>query len=130
MLPLIGLLSPIMDKALDKFFPNTEKRDLAKIEIMAQLQEQSAEIQQAAASIIKTEAASSHWLAANWRPLTMLIFVGLIVARWLGFSSDSMTEAEYLAVYALIKIGLGGYVGGRTLEKIAPGLISTFVRKN
>jgi hypothetical protein len=34
-----------------------------------------------------------------------------------------MTEAEYLEVYSLIKIGLGGYVLGRSAEKIAPGVI-------
>ena len=88
-----------------------------------QLVQHSADIEKAAASIINTEAASKHWLAANWRPLTMIVFVGLIVARWLGYSAEGMSEAEYLEVYALIKIGLGGYVVGRSAEKIVPKII-------
>lgn len=128
MLPLIGALAPVLGKVIDRVFPDTEQRELAKIKIMSELQEQSAEIERAAASIIKTEAASAHWLAANWRPITMLTFVGLIVARWLGFSASGMTEAEYIAIYDLIKIGLGGYVIGRSAEKIAPGLIDRFKR--
>ena len=129
MLPIIGALGPVVEKVLDKVFPDTEKRDLAKIEIMAELQKQSGEIEKAAAEIINTEAASKHWLAANWRPLTMLIFVGLIVARWMGWTAPGMTEAEYLSLYDLMKIGLGGYVVGRSAEKIAPGLIDKLGNK-
>lgn len=123
MLPIISALAPIIGTAVDRLFPDTEKRDMAKLEIMGELQKQSGEIEKAAASIINTEAASKHWLAANWRPLTMLTFVGLIVARWLGFTAEGMTEAEYLELYGLMKIGLGGYVVGRSAEKIAPALI-------
>ena len=114
---------------IDKVFPDTEKRDMAKLEIMAELQKQSGEIEKAAARIINTEAASNHWLAANWRPLTMLFFVGLIGARWFGFVPEGMSEAEYLSIYDLVKIGLGGYVVGRSAEKIAPGLIDKFKTK-
>jgi hypothetical protein len=129
MLPILGVLAPILGKAIDKVFPDTEKRDMAKLEIMAELQKQSGEIEKAAAGIINTEAASKHWLAANWRPLTMLTFVALIVARWLGWTADNMSEAEYLELYDLMKIGLGGYVIGRSAEKIAPSLIDKLKSK-
>jgi hypothetical protein len=129
MLPIIGALAPIVGKVIDKVFPDTEKRDMAKLEIMSELQKQSGEIEKAAAQIINTEAASKHWLAANWRPLTMLFFVGLIGARWFGFVPEGMSEAEYLSIYDLVKIGLGGYVVGRSAEKIAPGLIDKFKTK-
>jgi len=129
MLPILGVLAPILGKAIDKVFPDTEKRDMAKLKIMAELQKQSGEIEKAAAEIINTEAASKHWLAANWRPLTMLTFVALIVARWLGWTADNMSEAEYLELYDLMKIGLGGYVIGRSAEKIAPSLIDKLKSK-
>ena len=93
MLPIIGALAPIVGKVIDKVFPDTEKRDMAKLEIMAELQKQSGDIEKAAAQIINTEAASKHWLAANWRPLTMLFFVGLIGARWFGFVPDSPEQS-------------------------------------
>jgi len=129
MIPLIGALAPIVGNVIDKVFPDTEKRDMAKLEIMGELQKQAGEIEKAAAGIINTEAASKHWLAANWRPLTMLFFVGLIGARWFGFVPEGMSEAEYLSIYDLVKIGLGGYVVGRSAEKIAPGLMDKMKTK-
>lgn len=86
-------------------------------------------IEQAAAEVVKAEAASSHWLAANWRPLTMLTFVGLVVARWMGWTAPGMTEAEYLSIYDLIKIGIGGYVVGRSAEKIVPAITEAMRKK-
>ncbi|MDH5784521.1 MAG: holin family protein [Chromatiales bacterium] len=72
--------------------------------------------------IIKAEAASSSWLARNWRPITMLVFVSLIVGRFLGWIQPS-DEAAFKDVekqlFNLIQIGLGGYVVGRSVEKVA-----------
>ena len=71
------------------------------------------------ASVIRAEAGAG-WLASNWRPIVMLVFTGLVVAYWFGFSAPNMTEAAVLSVFGLIKIGLGGYVVGRSAEKIIP----------
>lgn len=120
---IIGALAPIVGKVVGNLFPDPEAKAEAERKVMSELMAHQSEIEQAAAGIIKTEAASKHWLASNWRPLTMLTFVGLIVARWLGFSADGMTETEYLEVYGLIKIGLGGYVVGRSVEKVAPSVL-------
>ncbi len=54
----------------------------------------------------------------------MLTFVGLIVARWLGFAAPNLSEAEALKLWGIIEIGLGGYVVGRLAEKIIPSLWS------
>jgi len=69
------------------------------------------------AKIINSEAASEHWLASNWRPITMLTFVGLVVARFLGYEATNMTPTDYEHLWTLIEIGLGGYVVGRSVEK-------------
>lgn len=76
----------------------------------------------ASGEIVKTEAASSHWLAANWRPLTMLTFTALIVARWFGWSAPNLDPAEYLKLWDIVQLGLGGYVIGRSVEKVAPAI--------
>jgi hypothetical protein len=52
----------------------------------------------------------------------MMTFVGLVVAKWLGFTAPGVSEAIELELMTLIQIGLGGYVGGRTIEKIAPAI--------
>lgn len=78
------------------------------------------------AAVIQAEANGKSWLQRSWRPITMLVFVGLIVARWMGWAAPGMSEAEYLSIYELIKIGLGGYVLGRSAEKIAPGVMQAW----
>ena len=50
----------------------------------------------------------------------MLTFLALIVNHWLGIYPTNVTEAQSLELMSIIKIGLGGYVIGRSAEKIAP----------
>lgn len=69
------------------------------------------------AQIINSEAASGNWLATSWRPITMLTFVAIVVAKFLGYSSPNMTPEDYSHLWTLIEIGLGGYVIGRSVEK-------------
>ncbi len=73
----------------------------------------------AQAKIVNTEAGSEHWIVASWRPIVMLTFAGLVVARFLGFDAEGMTPEDYENLWTLLQIGLGGYVVGRSAEKIA-----------
>lgn len=77
-----------------------------------------AEMLQAKAKIVHAEASSKHWLTANWRPITMLTFLVLVVGDSLGFLPNDLNEQAYL----LLEIGLGGYILGRSGEKIAKTL--------
>lgn len=106
---------------LDKFFPDADADMKAKMQ-------QFLAVFTAQANIVQTEAASSHWLAANWRPLLMLTFGGLIVARWFGWAAPNLSEAEYLKLWDIVELGLGGYVIGRSVEKIAPSVMGAFRR--
>jgi len=113
---------------VSNLFPDPAERAKAEAEALRQLLEHQGEIEQAAAKIIQTEAASTHWLAANWRPLTMITFTALIVARWMGWVAPNLSEAEYLKLWSIIEFGLGGYVVGRSVEKIAPSIASAMRR--
>lgn len=124
---LIPILGEIGKRVANSLFPDPAdelKRVQVEQEMAKAVLENAATMEKAAAEIIKTEGASSHWLAANWRPITMLVFVGLVVSRWLGYGAPGMSEAEYLSVYELIKLGLTGYVVGRSAERIIPGVVS------
>ncbi len=125
---LIPALAPIIGKVVANLFPDPAERAKAEAEALRQLLEHQGEIEQAAAKIIQTEAASTHWLAANWRPLTMITFTALIVARWMGWVAPNLSEAEYLKLWSIIEFGLGGYVVGRSVEKIAPSIASAMKR--
>lgn len=107
---------------IDKFWPDAGESERQKIQtFLAVFMAQS--------DIVKTEAVSTHWLAANWRPITMLTFVGLIVARWFGWAAPGLQEAEYLKLWDIVNVGLGGYVVGRSVEKIA-GPIADALKRN
>lgn len=117
---LLPVLAPILSSVVGNLFPDPTEKAKAEAEVLKQLLNAEMQIQNATADIIKTEAASTHWLAANWRPLTMLTFTGLIVARWFGWSAPNLSESEYLKLWDIVQLGLGGYVIGRSVEKIAP----------
>jgi hypothetical protein len=107
-------------KLIDKIIPDKEAADKAKLELIRLEQEGKLTELKSQAQIINTEAASEHWLAANWRPLTMLVFVALIVARWFGWAAPNLAEEEYIKLWSIVELGLGGYVIGRSAEKIIP----------
>lgn len=125
---LIPALAPIIGQIVGSLFPDPNEKAKAEAEAMRQLLAHQGEIEAAAAKIIQTEAASTHWLAANWRPLTMITFTALIVARWMGWVAPNLSEAEYLKLWSIIEFGLGGYVVGRSVEKVAPA-IATAMRR-
>ena len=125
---LIPALAPIIGQIVGSLFPDPTEKAKAEAEAMRQLLEHQADIESAAAKIINTEAASTHWLAANWRPLTMITFTALIVARWFGWAAPGLSEAEYLKLWSIVEFGLGGYVVGRSVEKIS-GPIADAIRK-
>ncbi|MFN7302182.1 MAG: 3TM-type holin [Bacteroidota bacterium] len=106
---------------IDKFWPDANEAERQKVQTFLA-------VFVAQADIVKTEAASTHWLAANWRPLTMLVFVGLIVARWFGWAAPGLQEAEYLKLWSIVEFGLGGYVVGRSVEKVAPSIAAAMKR--
>lgn len=122
LLPIVG---KVAGRVVENLFPDpaeAEKRANAKHAFVTELIGEAQAIELAAADIVKTEAASSHWLAANWRPLTMVTFVGLVVARMFGWTAPGLSEAEALHLWDIIELGLGGYVVGRTAEKLVPSI--------
>ena len=96
-----------------------QKRLLLEVQgrAMDRVHEYNTELLMGQAKIVNSEASSEHWLTANWRPLVMLTFTGLVVARFLSFEAEGMTEKEYQSLWNLITLGVGGYIGGRSVEK-------------
>jgi hypothetical protein len=83
---------------------------------------------------VQAEANGESWLQRNWRPLTMVWFSALIGGYWFGYTPDNLSEEAVLSLFGLIKLGLGGYVIGRSAEKITKeisgsGLLSKMLKK-
>ena len=130
-----GLFKPAAD-LISEFIPDKDLRaqlNSALATAQIALQEKFVELEMALAAaraqIITAEANSQSWLARNWRPITMLTFVGLIVARWFGFTAEGIDAQLEIELMALIKIGLGGYVVGRSAEKIVPQVAEIIGKK-
>lgn len=126
---LLPALVPILGDALRRLFPDPAEAQKAQAELSMALLTNAGEIEKAAADIIATEAKSEHWLASSWRPIVMLVFTALIVARWLGYSAPGISEAEVLKLWDIVQLGLGGYVIGRSAEKIVPQIAQAIARK-
>jgi hypothetical protein len=113
-------LIPLFGNIIDKVLPDPQAAADAKIKMLEMAQKGELAELSARAEIVKTEAASQSWLASSWRPITMLVFTGLIVARWFGWSAPNLSEAEYLKLWDIVELGLGGYVISRSVEKVVP----------
>ena len=126
---LLPVLAPILGDVIRRLVPDQGEQGRIEAELSIALMQRAQEIETAAADIVKTEAASEHWLTATWRPVVMLVLTSLIVARWLGYSAPGISEAEALKLWSIVEIGLGGYVIGRSAEKIAPVMAEAIKRR-
>lgn len=83
------------------------------------------ELMKKQADIITAEATGQSWLQRNWRPITMMTMLVLIVLEALGLTVKGLPEW----FGTLFQIGLGGYVVGRSAEKIAPSIVDAVKKK-
>ncbi len=121
-----AILGPIIGKVVGNLFPDPKdelKRANAENAFRSALLEHASKLEKAGTEIVQAEITKGGWLARSWRPITMLVFLGLIVSRWLGYTAPDLSEAEVLELWSLVKIGLGGYVIGRSAEKTLPSLV-------
>lgn len=112
-------------KVIDNLFTSDEERIKAKNEVFKVLKEQQLELQRLQTEIIVAEA-KGNWLQRSWRPILMLMF-GFIVI-YVKFIAPLFIlpipplENEF---WNLLQIGIGGYVIGRTGEKMIKEYAST-----
>lgn len=126
-----GLIKPV-SKLIDKLHTSDEERGeivnaltTLENEMSSQVLEYESKVLEARASIIKTEAIGQSWIQRNWRPITMLTFLVLVVCD--SFGALVVPIADQM--WTLLQLGLGGYVCGRTAEKILPSILSKFGKK-
>ncbi|BDD05473.1 3TM-type holin [Aureibacter tunicatorum] len=92
------------------------------------------EVQNAQKEIIVTEA-QGNWLQRSWRPLVMLSFTFIVIYTY--FIQHLFSIAPQIELpdkfWGLLEVGLGGYVIGRSVEKVATSVTQnvdlTFLKK-
>lgn len=125
-----GLMGGPISKILDAYIHDVELRRKLEADLQAKLVDHLGREMALEQSIILAEINSDSWLTKTWRPLLMLSFLG-----FLGFVGLALPLADLIAGHTLpfnprwgalppefwnfLSVGIGGYVGGRSLEKIA-----------
>ena len=116
--PLTSLVDSLASNDEEKFKINKE---MAKIQadISLKILDVEKQVLQAQSQIVQGEVAGQSWLQRNWRPITMLTFLVLVVLDSFGLLAFRLADEAW----TLLQIGLGGYVIGRSVEKVLPSIM-------
>ncbi|MEM0939352.1 MAG: 3TM-type holin [Bacteroidota bacterium] len=135
-----GGANDILDKGskiIDNLTTSDHEKSMAKNELTDIVMTSLANIQNAQKEIIVTES-SGNWLQRSWRPIVMLSFAFIVVYSFFiqpAFFPQSVAIKEALPeqFWQLLELGIGGYVIGRSVEKVATTVTKNadlpFVRK-
>ena len=131
---------PIIGKVLEKLFGIIDQavpdKDLAaKMKTDIQLQMMAADhsevsaLIEARAKVLVAEVTGQSWLQRNWRPILMLTIIAIVGNNYLLAPIINATFSHWIttpvptlelpdALWNLMTLGTGGYIFGRTGEKM------------
>jgi hypothetical protein len=118
-----NFILPGIFKEVDKAIPDQDLGAKLKASIQTAVLTADAQALQEQAGIVTAEAQGESWLQRNWRPVTMMVFVFIVANNYViapyaqAIFDRSVALPTPPDLWALIKIGLGGYVVGRSAEK-------------
>lgn len=127
---IISGLSPVLGNVAERYFDNKDDKEAFKNAVELEIIKNQKSFDDLAGNIVLAEAKSEHWLTASWRPFTMVLFalviainilvIPYIVIPLLWMFGVPVPEFMEIPdqVWTLITIGLSGYVGGRSGEKM------------
>ncbi len=134
--PLFGKIAaaPVLD-IIDKLVADADLKEKLKAELKGKLLEREHALIAARRSLVLAEVNSESIITRSWRPILMfvlmgfLLFFGLIVPLIeVGLGHPVPVEPRLDRIpepaWNLLTLGLGGYVGGRTVEKVALGWLA------
>lgn len=110
---LSGLIGEITSTVNTLSVSSKEKKQI-EADLLAAVARQEEALHQSRAALIGAEA-QGNWLQRSWRPLIMLVFAAIVLA---GTFFDLPILADTSRFWDLLEIGVGGYVIGRSAEKI------------
>lgn len=116
----ITAASNLITGILNRLLPDPTEEQKAQLEMVKAEITSSLTLLGNQVAVIIAEAQGGGFLQRNWRPITMLVFLGLVVAHFFGWESATFTSADSEHLFSLVELGLGGYVIGRSVEKTLP----------
>lgn len=139
-LPDVGAILKEAGGILNQFITDDGERAEAKAKLLAlenqltsDIMAYETELIKAQRDIITAEATSQSWLTRNWRPILMVAITFILVHKYILYPYLTMLfGAEVVPalelspeLFDLLTIGVGGYVVGRSGEKIAQTIRTT-----
>jgi len=124
MLQLIPVLAPIVGDLVKRLVPDSDKANEIEKEVKLALLEHTDSLEAMRGKIVLAEAQSTNWLTAAWRPMLMMVVVLIIACNYLLFPIVRIFYPEMITLelpqelWQLLTIGVGGYVVGRSGEKM------------
>ena len=124
MKPISGIVNSISELIGQLTLPTREKKEL-EIGLLKLIQELERELTQARAVTVQEEV-KGNWLQRSWRPLVMLVFALIVLV---GTFTTLPILSDTSRFWDLLEIGLGGYVVGRSGEKMAEAIFKVKAKK-
>ncbi len=128
MIGLISALAPIVGDIVKEAIPDPDKKAEAENKVRLALLENTKQIEASASQIILAEAKSESWIASSWRPILMFNITLIVSVNYLIFPLIEVATGSKLMIplpdelWTLLTVGVGGYVVGRSGEKVAKTL--------
>lgn len=90
------------------------------LELQAKILDLESKCLEAKSNIITAEAKGENFAQRNWRPGIMMLFGGLLFIYYAGLAPDYVAQNPDViqSLQNMIMIGIGGYIGGRSYEKV------------
>lgn len=122
-----GLLTGNLGSIVGKFVADKDKALELEAELSSEFIEKANRLVDASRDVIVAEAQGESWMQRNWRPLTMLCFVFIIFNNYVlqpyvaAFGVMIPTLEIPNGMWALLNVGIGGYIASRGVEKVVLG---------
>ena len=116
---IIGNIISEVGTTADKFITTGDEKSQFKQQLSDIVLKYSTQLANIQADVLKGEVAG-NWLQRSWRPIIMLAFGFIIFYRYFLSQVFGLPAIEMPNdFWSLLEIGMGGYVIGRSVEKIS-----------
>lgn len=113
-LSIINTMLSAVGQLIDSVTTSSTEKEKLKTEVSRTIMEYLENLSRTQRAIIMAEA-RGNWLQRSWRPIVMLAFAVVVL---LGVFIPIPLLNNTSPFWSMLEIGLGGYVIGRSAEKI------------
>ena len=129
--PISDIFKSAID-IIDELHTTPEEKATAKTKILeaqsiiiSKILDAESKISELQSKVVISETTGHSWIQRNWRPILMLTFTFIVAWNYIISPIFSLKAATIPPdMWQLMKIGMGGYIIGRSAEKIVPKIIA------